>query len=257
MGLYDPKFERDSCGVGFVAQMKGVRSHSIIQDARNVLENLHHRGASGAEKNTGDGAGILMALPSEFLEKEASLSGLTLPERNSYGAGLVFLSSDADEKVQQKLRFEAVVGELGQRILGWRKVPRDNSFIGPQAKACEPDMEQVFIAPAEGLTQEAFERKLFVIRKLATRRIRDTEIDRHAAFYICSLSTRVLVYKGMLTPTQLFRYFVDLLDPTMKSHFAMVHSRFSTNTFPSWDRAHPFRYLCHNGEINTLQGNVN
>ncbi|MCX7788286.1 MAG: glutamate synthase large subunit [Spirochaetes bacterium] len=257
VGLYDPRFERDSCGVGFIAQMKGIRSHSILQDARRVLENLQHRGASGAEKNTGDGAGILFALPWEFMEKEASILGIRLPERRAYGVGLVFLSSDKEERLQQKLRFESVVGELGQKVLGWREVPRDDSMIGPQAKACEPAMEQVFIGAREGLSQEAFERKLFVIRKLATRRIRDTKIDPHSYFYICSLSTRVLVYKGMLTPSQLFRYFPDLLDPSMQSHFAMVHSRFSTNTFPSWDRAHPFRYLCHNGEINTLQGNVN
>ncbi len=257
VGLYDPRFERDSCGVGFIAQMKGIWSHSIVQNARRILENLEHRGALGAEKNTGDGAGILIAFPWEFLEKEASSRNILLPDRNAYGVGLVFLSSDGEERIQQKLRFEAVVGELGQRVLGWREVPRDDSMIGPQAKACEPMMEQVFVGAQEGLSQEAFERKLFVIRKLATRKIRDTKIDRNSFFYICSLSTRVLVYKGMLTPSQLFRYFLDLQDPTVQSHFAMVHSRFSTNTFPSWDRAHPFRYLCHNGEINTLQGNVN
>jgi len=237
--------------------MKGIWSHSIVQNARRILENLEHRGALGAEKNTGDGAGILIAFPWEFLEKEASSRNILLPDRNAYGVGLVFLSSDGEERIQQKLRFEAVVGELGQRVLGWREVPRDDSMIGPQAKACEPMMEQVFVGAQEGLSQEAFERKLFVIRKLATRKIRDTKIDRNSFFYICSLSTRVLVYKGMLTPSQLFRYFLDLQDPTVQSHFAMVHSRFSTNTFPSWDRAHPFRYLCHNGEINTLQGNVN
>jgi len=257
VGLYDPRFERDSCGVGFIAQMKGKRSHSILRDARRILENLDHRGARGAEKNTGDGAGILLALPWEFLEKEARSRNISLPERGTYGVGLVFLSPDEEERKQQKLRFESVVGELGQRLLGWREVPRDDSMIGPQAKGCEPVMEHVFIGAQESLTQEAFERKLFIIRKLATKRIRDTEIDRNSYFYICSLSTRVLVYKGMLTPTQLFPYFPDLSDSTMESHFAMVHSRFSTNTFPSWDRAHPFRYLCHNGEINTLQGNVN
>ena len=257
VGLYDPRFERESCGVGFIAQLKGKRSHSIIQDASRILENLAHRGAQGAEKNTGDGAGILFALPGEFLEKEARKYGISLPDKYAYGVGMVFLSPEREERTQQKLYFESILGELGQQVLGWREVPRDDSEIGPQAKACEPAMEQVFIATEEGISQEAFERKLFVIRKLATRRIRNSQIDRNSYFYICSLSSRLLVYKGMLTPSQLFQYFRDLRDPTVKSHFAMVHSRFSTNTFPSWDRAQPCRYLCHNGEINTLQGNVN
>jgi glutamate synthase (NADPH/NADH) large chain len=257
VGLYDPQFEKDSCGVGFVANIKRQQSNAIIQNARQVLENLEHRSAVGAEKNTGDGSGILVSFPHKFLENKAREAGLELPQGRLYGAGLVFLSQDTRERELQKERFEEVVKEIGQKLIGWRPVPRDSSLIGPQAKACEPEMELIFIEAGKELSREEFERKLFIIRKRATRTIRDTEIDPHAFFYICSLSTRVLVYKGMLKPTQLFPYFPDLSDPAMMSHLAMVHSRFSTNTFPSWDRAHPFRFISHNGEINTLQGNRN
>jgi glutamate synthase (NADPH/NADH) large chain len=254
-GLYDPAFEKDSCGVGFVAHIKGKRSHGIISDAKEVLVNMAHRGAVGSEKNTGDGAGILVATPYEFLEKAARAAGFDLPERGLYGAGIVFLSRDAAERQAQKKRFEEACKETGLSLAGWRPVPRDNSALGEGALACEPYMEQVFVA---GPSKESLDVKLFVARKLATKRIRASDIDREAMFYVCSLSSRVIVYKGMLTPAQLFPYYhADLDDPDFISHLCMHHSRFSTNTFPSWDRAHPFRYISHNGEINTLRGNIN
>ena len=251
-GLYDPAFEKDGCGVGFVANIKGIRSRSIVEDALKVLVNMAHRGAVGSEKNTGDGAGILVAMPWEFLEKAAAAAGFSLPPGGEYGAGILFLSTDERERKAQKKRFEELSRETGLRVLGWRTVPRDNSMIGPGAVACEPAMEQVFVSG------ESLERKLYVLRKLATRDIRASEIDKNSFFYVCSLSSRVMVYKGMLTPGQVFPYFrADLGDPDFMSHLAMIHSRFSTNTFPSWDRAHPFRYISHNGEINTLRGNLN
>ena len=256
-GLYDPAFEKDGCGVGFVANIKGVRSHSIIEDAKEVLINMTHRGAVGSEKNTGDGAGLLTALPWEFLEKVATENRFVLPDRGKYAAGIVFLSDDAGERQAQKKRFEELAGNLSLRLIAWRVVPRDNSMIGPTALASEPAMEMIFLAAPEGLAADAFERKLYVLRKLSTRTIRASACDKDSFFYVCSLSSRTLVYKGMFTPEQVFQYFPDLSDRDFKSHLAMIHSRFSTNTFPSWDRAHPFRYMSHNGEINTLRGNVN
>ncbi|MFO8063440.1 MAG: glutamate synthase large subunit [Spirochaetota bacterium] len=256
-GLYDPAFEHDACGVGFVGDIKGRASHSIVEQARTVLINMTHRGAVGSEKNTGDGAGILTALPHAFLEKIMKRDfEVELPPRGQYAAGIVFLPKDFRERSTCKRIFENVVAEEGQRFLGWRPVPRDDRMIGPSAKAAEPNMEQAFIA-ATVEDPDDFDRKLFVIRKQASKRIRGESFDSKSLFYIASLSTRVLVYKGMLMPEQLFEYFTDLSDPDYETHVAMVHSRFSTNTFPSWDRAQPLRYMSHNGEINTLQGNVN
>ncbi|HUX13975.1 MAG TPA: glutamate synthase large subunit, partial [Spirochaetia bacterium] len=257
-GLYDPSYEHESCGVGFVAHIKGKRSHDIIEKAKEVLLNMTHRGAVGSEKNTGDGAGVLTALPWEFLEEVAKEElELDLPERGTYAAGIVFLPSDNAEREGCREAFERIIAEEGQRLVGWRIVPRDNAMIGPTALASEPVMEQAFIASESGIEEAAFDRKLYVIRKRATHLIRGGTLDPHDSFYICSLSTRVMVYKGMLMPEQLFRYFPDLSEPSYKSHLCMVHSRFSTNTFPSWDRAQPMRFMAHNGEINTLQGNVN
>ncbi len=257
-GMYDPQFEHDSCGVGFVAHIKGKQSHQIIDDAREILVRMTHRGAVGAERNTGDGAGILTTLPFEFLEKVAKLElGLTLPARGSWAAGIVFLPQDPALMAKCQTKFEHIVQAEGQEFLAWRKVPVDNSMIGPTALASEPVMMQAFIA-SKGLDQDAFERKLFVIRKQASHAIRgQSEFDPEDFFYVVSLSLRVMVYKGMLMPEQLFAYFKDLHNPDFKSHLAMVHSRFSTNTFPSWDRAQPLRYMSHNGEINTVRGNVN
>lgn len=257
-GLYDPAFEHDSCGVGFVAHIKGQQSHKIIDDAREILVRMTHRGAVGAEKNTGDGAGILTTLPMDFLEKVAkSELNLTLPARGNYAAGIVFLPQEQALREACAKQFEKIVSEEGQTFLGWRKVPVDSSMIGPTALASQPVMLQAIIA-SDKISQDAFERKLFVIRKRATHLLRGaSQFDPEDFFYIVSLSTRIMVYKGMLMPEQLFSYFKDLSDPDFKSHLAMVHSRFSTNTFPSWDRAQPLRFMSHNGEINTLRGNVN
>ncbi len=257
-GLYDPRNEHDSCGVGFVAHIRKQRSHSIVDDAKQLLINMTHRGAVGSDRNTGDGAGILTVLPERFIERIAAEElGSTLPDRGRYSAGVVFLPTDGGERDECKSHFERVIRSEGQRVIGWRTVPRDNSMIGPTARESEPDMEQVFIAASDESDDEAFERALYLIRKRAQSSIRGGVHDRDSMFYICSLSTRVMVYKGMLMPDQLFRYFLDLAEPDYETHLALVHSRFSTNTFPSWDRAQPLRFMSHNGEINTLRGNVN
>ncbi|TVR54986.1 MAG: glutamate synthase large subunit [Spirochaetaceae bacterium] len=258
-GLYDPTYEHDACGVGFVAHMKGTPSRSIIENAREVLINMTHRGAVGSDKNSGDGAGILTTLPQDFLEKVARDDlGVELPPRGLYSAGLVFLPNDETRLPACLDLCDAIAAEEGQNVLGWRDVPRDNSMIGPTARASEPVMKQVFIAAGAGVDPDEFERKLYVIRKRWTNTLRSTdEYDPDDFFYVCSLSTRVMVYKGMLMPEQLFAYFLDLGDEAYVSHLAMIHSRFSTNTFPSWDRAQPLRFMSHNGEINTLRGNVN
>ena len=258
VGLYDPNNEHESCGVGFVAHIKKESSHSIVRLAEEVLLNMTHRGAVGADRNSGDGAGILTTLPQAFLEHVAKSEwDLTLPPRGLYSAGLVFFPQSSEHREECRARFTKITESEGQRLLGWRRVPTDDSMIGPTAKAAEPVIEQVFVGAGEGVDPDAFERKLYVIRKLVTNTIRGSEVDPMDHFYVCSLSTRVMVYKGMLMPEQLFRYFPDLSDPTYESHLAMVHSRFSTNTFPSWDRAQPMRFMSHNGEINTLRGNIN
>ena len=258
IGLYRPEFEHENCGVGFVAHMKGQASHSIIRNAEEILINMTHRGAVGSEVNTGDGAGILTAVPWKFLERVAEEDlGTRLPERGSYAVGLVFLPEREDSRKVIRQKTADLCEELGHTLLGWRTVPRDNSMIGPSALACEPWMEQVFIARREDSDQESFDRDLYILRKKLINSMRGGEYDPDHYLYVCSLSTKILVYKGMLTPEQLPRYFPDLRDPDYRSHLAMVHSRFSTNTFPSWDRAQPLRYMSHNGEINTLRGNIN
>ena len=260
-GLYRPEDEHDSCGVGFVAHIKGERSHQIVRDADHLLCRMEHRGARGAEPNTGDGSGILTALPYEFLSKAAREAfGTELPEPGRYAAGNVFLPTDDQEREHCKQTVAELCAAEGQTLVGWRKVPvrANDADLGKAARASEPVIEQLFIAAADGLDSEAFERKLYLIRKQATHRLRGSQELRQARyFFVCSLSTKVIIYKGMLTEDQLPNYFPDLRDPDYKSHLAMVHSRFATNTFPSWDRAQPNRFMSHNGEINTLRGNVN
>jgi len=259
-GLYDPANEHDSCGVGFVAHIKGQRSRQIVDDSLHMLSHMTHRGACGCEENTGDGAGILTALPYEFLERVAGNDlGVTLPERGSYGVGVVFLPRDETERASCKQAVNQVIEEEGQVLLGWREVPvdPDGADIGPSARAAAPVIEMLMIGAGEGLDREELERRLFVIRKRSSHLLRSSDLQEALLFYICSLSTKVLIYKGMLTSEQVPRYFLDLTDPDYTSHLAMVHSRFSTNTFPSWDRAQPNRFMSHNGEINTLRGNAN
>jgi len=258
-GLYDPWFEHDSCGVGFVVNVKGRKSHQLVADGLQVLLNLDHRGACGCEANTGDGAGILIQVPQEFLGKVADKAGIRLPEARRYGVGNLFFPRNPVDRDACEKAFEKIVREEGQIFLGWRHVPTDNASLGRTARECEPHVGQVFIGRNAAITDDmAFERKLYVIRKRAEREIRyGGTIPGSKAFYVCSLSCKTLVYKGMLMPEQVAAYYPDLRDEDMVTGLALVHSRFSTNTFPSWDRAHPYRYIAHNGEINTLRGNIN
>ncbi|WP_421654582.1 glutamate synthase large subunit [Leptothermofonsia sp. ETS-13] len=255
-GLYDPRYEHDACGVGFIVHMQGKKSHEIVDNALTILLNLDHRGAVGAEVNTGDGAGILLQVPHKFFKKVADEIGIVLPEAGQYGVGMIYASPDRRQREQSRQIFEQVVANEGLQVLGWRDVPTDNSMLGDTAKSSEPFMQQVFIQRSPNLTDDlAFERKLYVIRKLSHNAIRASGIDPY--WYLSSLSSRTVVYKGMLMPVQLGQYYLDLHDPDMESALALVHSRFSTNTFPSWERSHPYRYIAHNGEINTLRGNIN
>ncbi|HTY12990.1 MAG TPA: glutamate synthase large subunit [Candidatus Omnitrophota bacterium] len=254
-GLYDPALEHDSCGVGFVCDIKGKTSHDIVSKGLEVLKRLAHRGAVGADPNTGDGAGILIQLPHEFF---ASACSFKLPKPGEYGAGLVFLPPDPAERKACKDAIERAIAEEGQVLLGWREVPVDNSGIGVTARETEPEIEQVFIGKGKGAgTQLELERKLYVIRKRAENMVRASQIEQKSCFYITNLSSRTINYKGLLMTHQVAQFFPDLKDPKMKSAIALVHSRYSTNTFPTWDLAQPFRFLAHNGEINTLRGNIN
>jgi glutamate synthase (ferredoxin) len=258
-GLYDPRFEHEACGVGFVVNIKGRKSHAIIQQALQVLLNLNHRGACGCEANTGDGAGILIQPPHEFLKLVAREARFTLPSAGEYGVGMVFLPQDAAQRAECEKIFEGIAAEEGQAVLGWRTIPASNVTLGATALASEPLMRQVFLARNAKLTDDmAFERKLYVIRKRAENAIRYSgKVAGGDFFYVSSLSYKTVVYKGMLLTEQLSQYYPDLSHPAMESALALVHSRFSTNTFPSWNRAHPYRYIAHNGEINTLRGNIN
>jgi glutamate synthase (NADPH) large chain len=260
-GLYDPANEKDSCGVGFVADIKGRPSHQIMLDAYHLNSRMDHRGGCGFEANTGDGAGILMALPHSFFADIASRElGKTLPEIGKYAVGNIFLPQNSKEREFCRETINQIIAEEGQTLLGWRVVPvdADGADVGPAARLAQPQIEQLFIQAADDLDQEAFERALYVIRKRFTHKLRgDSSLSEAKLLYACSLSTKVIVYKGMLTPGQLFPFYKDLTNPACETHMAMVHSRFSTNTFPSWDRAQPNRFMSHNGEINTLRGNVN
>jgi glutamate synthase (ferredoxin) len=258
-GLYDPQFEHDACGVGFVVNMKGRKSHTLVEQALQILVNLDHRGACGCEANTGDGAGILMQMPHEFFKGATAKSGFKLPNQGQYGVGMLFMPKDPAERETVKTALAKIVAEEGQTLLGWRDIPTDNSSLGETARAAEPFMMQVFIGRNPSVKSElAFERKLYVIRKVAEQRIRyGGKIAGGKWFYVSSLSIRTVVYKGMLMPEQVGKYYPDLGDADMTTGLALVHSRFSTNTFPSWDRSHPYRYIAHNGEINTLRGNIN
>ncbi len=257
-GLYDPQFEHDACGVGFVVNIKGRKSHDIVQQGIRVLVNLDHRGACGCEPNTGDGAGILMQIPHRFFAKVAPENSIELPEAGQYGLAMVFLPRDAKQRRICERAFERIIREEGQKVLGWRTVPTDNSMIGATAKATEPTVRQCFIGRNRRMTDDqTFERRLFIIRKRAYSEVRNAGEPGSHYWYVASISCRTVIYKGMLMPGQVDQYFADLRDPDMETALALVHSRFSTNTFPSWERAHPYRYLAHNGEINTLRGNIN
>ncbi|HVM32042.1 MAG TPA: glutamate synthase central domain-containing protein, partial [bacterium] len=246
---------KDSCGVGFVAHMKNKKSHEIVEQGIEILYNLTHRGACGCETNTGDGAGILLQIPDKFFRKNA---GVSLPPEGEYGVGAVFLPKNHEQIKACEDLIAKVLQEEGLSLLGWRVTPTENTELGLTARASEPIMKHLFVGKPQGLKdQDAFERKLFLARKRIENQVAASALSEKALFYVASLSCRTIVYKGMLTPGQVNSYFRDLRDKDTESALALVHSRFSTNTFPSWDLAHPFRYIAHNGEINTLRGNIN
>ena len=260
VGLYDPQFEKDSCGVGLVANIKGIPSREIMDDAFLVNSKMDHRGGCGFEENTGDGAGILMAIPDGFFRIEAKKLNLDLPVKGSYAVGNIFLPQSADQRKFCKELIESVIKDENQYFIGWRDVPVDpkKANVGPASLKAQPHISQLFIGKEDLIDEEEFERKIYLIRKKFSHQLRGSQdLTEAGLLYACSLSSTVIVYKGMLTPSQLFPFYPDLEDKNFQTHLAMVHSRFSTNTFPSWDRAQPNRYMCHNGEINTLKGNIN
>ena len=257
-GLYDPRHEHDACGVGFIVHIKGHKSHAIVNQGLDLLTNLTHRGAVGADPYAGDGAGILIQMPDAFLRAECEKQGLSLPTEGDYAVGMVFLPRDASDRTRCETLFAEIIAQEKALLLGWRDVPVNNHDLGESAKLVEPFIRQIFIGRGVDCPdQDAFERKLFVIRKQVENAVRDSNLTQGHCFYVPSLSTRTLVYKGMLLANQVGPFYPDLNDERIVSALALVHQRFSTNTFPTWDRAHPFRMIAHNGEINTLRGNMN
>ena len=259
-GLYDPQFEKDSCGVGLVANIKGIPSREIMDDAFHINSRMDHRGGCGFEENTGDGAGILMAIPDNFFQLEAKKLGLNLPKQGSYAVGNIFLPQNKKERNFCIKEIEKSVIDQGLDLIGWRDVPTNPSKadVGPAALDAQPYISQLLVGNSKDINQDDFEREVYLIRKRFTSLLRNNmDLEERKLLYACSLSSTVMAYKGMLTPAQLFPFYPDLEHENFQTHLAMVHSRFSTNTFPSWDRAQPNRYMCHNGEINTLKGNMN
>jgi len=257
-GLYDPANEHDACGVGFIAHIKGQKSHGIVQQGLRILENLTHRGATGADSLAGDGAGILLQIPDAFFREEMAKQGVTLPLAGEYGVGMVFLPQEPASRLACEQEIERAIRAEGQVLLGWRDVPRDNTGLGESVLGIEPVIRQVFIGMGSNVTvTDALERKLYVIRKRSGHAIQALDLAHGKEFYVPSMSARTIVYKGMLLADQVGTYYLDLKEPRLVSALALVHQRFSTNTFPTWDLAHPFRLIAHNGEINTLRGNVN
>lgn len=256
-GLYRPEFEHDSCGIGFVANLKGRKSHKIIENALSMLACMEHRGGTGVDVSSGDGAGLLIQLPHEFFVTETAKMDITLPAFGDYGVGMVFFPKDESKREECREILERNIKKLGLKLLGYRIVPCDNSMIGKAAKDQEPQIEQVFIKNSNCKTQQQFERKLYVLRNYTTHIIQSAVTGIDEDFYVASMSSRTIVYKGQLTTAQVRQYYLDLQDDRTVSALAMFHSRFATNTFPHWRRAQPFRYLSHNGEINTVKGNIN
>ncbi|OAA90394.1 glutamate synthase large subunit [Clostridium ljungdahlii] len=255
-GLYDPDYEKDSCGVGFIASIKGEKTHDIVKKGVKILVNLTHRGAVGADTKTGDGAGILVQIPDEFFRINCDNLGIELPEPGEYAVGMVFFPKETAIRLQCEGILERAAEEEGQKILGWRDVPTDNRSIGETAKGTEPIIRQIFIGK-NAQNQTDFERKLYIIRKKVENEVKKTLEGAAKSFYVCSLSSKTIVYKGLLLADQIKKFYIDLNDINFKSAIALVHQRYSTNTFPTWDLAQPFRFLGHNGEINTIRGNRN
>ena len=261
-GLYHPSHEHDACGMGFVVNLDGRKTHEIVQKGIQVLINLTHRGACGCDPETGDGAGVLIQIPHEFFARECSKLGFSLPEPGSYGVGMMFLPVETAQRLLCEGIVERIAREEGLTVLGWRDTPLHGDAIGRQARATQPYIEQIFLQKGEGpdgqpMTQDEFERKLYVVRRRADIEIAASEFDDNGFFYVPSMSSRVIIYKGLLLAPQISDFYTELADPLTKSSLCMVHQRFSTNTFPTWQLAHPYRMICHNGEINTVRGNVN
>src|SRR5579884_481741 len=256
-GLYDPAHEHDACGIGFVVRINGEPSHDIIQKGLEILVNLRHRGACGCDSETGDGAGVLIQIPHEFFARETASLGIRLPDAGEYGVAMCFLPVERQQRLACEGILEKISREEGLMVLGWRDTPVQVDAIGRVARASQPYIEQFFVGCPEGLSTEQFERKLYVVRKRAEAAIACSDMRDKSFFYIPSFSARTIVYKGLLLAHQIGEFYNELLDPAAKSALCLVHQRFSTNTFPTWQLAHPFRYLCHNGEINTIRGNIN
>jgi glutamate synthase (NADPH/NADH) large chain len=257
-GLFDPALEKASCGVGFIADIKGRKSHKIVEDALTILLNLEHRGAVGADPRAGDGAGILVQTPHKFFARKAAELGFTLPKPGEYAVGVLFLPHEEAWRQEVMDTYAAVAAQDGMTILGWRDVPTDNSTLGESVKPTEPVHKQVFLARNPKVTTEdEFERRLYIFRKTISAILYGKRERRSSGYYPVSISCRTVIYKGMFLADQLGTYYRDLQEPDFESALALVHQRFSTNTFPTWSLAHPYRMIAHNGEINTLRGNVN
>jgi glutamate synthase (NADPH/NADH) large chain len=256
-GLYSPRHEHDACGIGFVVDIGGRKSHDIILKGLQILINLTHRGACGCDPETGDGAGILIQIPHAFFARECNRLGFTLPPEGEYGVGMVFLPVEPQPRLQVEGILERIAREEGLAVLGWRDTPVNSDAIGRVGRASQPYIEQIFIRGAAGMSQDDLERKLYIVRKRAESEIAASEIHDNSFFYVPSLSSRTIVYKGLLLAGQIANFYKELTDPESVSALCLVHQRFSTNTFPTWPLAHPYRYVCHNGEINTVRGNVN
>ncbi len=258
-GLYDPANEHDACGVGFVAHIKGEKSHAIVQQGLKILENLDHRGAVGADALMGDGAGILIQLPDALYREEMAAQGVTLPAPGEYGVGMIFMPKEHASRLACEQEMERAIADEGQVLLGWRDVPVNRDMpMSPTVRAKEPILRQVFIGRGNDvIVQDALERKLYVIRKTASAHIQSLKLKHSKEYYVVSMSSRTVIYKGLLLADQVGTYYKDLQDTRCVSALGLVHQRFSTNTFPEWPLAHPYRYVAHNGEINTVKGNYN
>jgi len=255
--LYVPQLEKDSCGTGIIANLNGEKSHGLVENALEMLLNMQHRGAVGADPNTGDGAGILVQVPHNFFLDECRKIGFTLPQAGEYGVGMVFFPKNKELKEECRLLLDDYIDESGFELLGYRPVPVNNRILGEQSAGSEPDMDQVFVKPKDKMDPKVFEKKLFFLRKYSTHNIFKILPQSRELFYITSFSYKTIIYKGQLTTYQLHLYFPDLGNDKFESAIALIHSRFSTNTVPRWKLAQPFRYIAHNGEINTITGNLN
>ena len=255
-GLYHPQNEHDACGMGLVASIRGEKTHEIIRKGLEVLINLTHRGAAGCDPETGDGAGILIQIPHDFFVQECGKLGIKLGASGTYAVAMVFLPVDKHSRLQCEGVLERIVQEEGLTLLGWRDTPVNGDLIGREARASQPYIEQLFIDRPKGMDEDTFERMLYIVRRRTENEIVESDIEDKGDFYIPSISCRTIVYKGLMLAPQIEKFYYELANPLVKSALCLVHQRFSTNTFPSWKLAHPYRYVCHNGEINTIRGNV-